>query len=242
MRPIVYITAAILATVAGYMAVYSFILPNGKEQTATRNIEPKKASEQITAAVSKEKADGAEKSEKPQNGNKQLIVKPEQGLKGFNTGHMATFVVRQKPQDLPEFEFQDATGASKSMKDWSGKVVLLNLWATWCGPCRKEMPWLDNLKKELGGDDFDMVTISVDRGGIEKPRKFFEDIGLKHLVLYHDKTGRLAGKLRAFGMPTTLLINAEGKEIGRLVGPAEWDSEDALRLLKAAIALNKQGK
>ncbi len=242
MRPIVYITAAILATVAGYMAVYSFISPNGKEQTATRIIEPKKASEQITAAVSKEKAPEPEKAEKPQNGNKQVIITAQPGLKNLNTGHMATFVIRQKPQDLPEFEFQDATGASKTLKDWSGKVVLLNLWATWCAPCRKEMPWFDNLQKELGGEAFELVALSVDRGGIVKPQKFFDEIGIKHLKLYHDKTGRLAGKLRAFGMPTTLLINGEGKEIGRLVGPAQWDSEDALRLLKAAIEMNKQGK
>ncbi|NIQ94149.1 MAG: TlpA family protein disulfide reductase, partial [Desulfuromonadales bacterium] len=86
----------------------------------------------------------------------------------------------------------------------------------------KEMPSLDKLKAELAGDDFDLVALSIDRTGLEKPRKFLEEIGVKHLELFNNSSGRLASSLKAFGMPTTLLLNRKGQELGRLVGPAEW--------------------
>ncbi len=158
------------------------------------------------------------------------------GFARYSVGEMITFVASSEPKDLPEIRFIDGDGAETSLAGWRGKVVLLNLWATWCAPCRKEMPMLDGLQAELGGDQFDLVAISIDRGGLEKPGKFLEEIGIKNLKLYNNSSGRLASSLKAFGMPTTLLINREGKEIGRLVGPAEWDSEEALALIKAAIA------
>lgn len=162
--------------------------------------------------------------------------KTAKGLKAYSKGQMITFVARSEPRDLPDFTFLKDDGSQASLADWRGKIVLLNLWATWCGPCRKEMPSLDKLKVELGGDDFDLVALSIDRSGLDKPRKFLKEIGVKHLKLYNNSTGKLASSLKAFGMPTTLLISREGKELGRLVGPAEWDSDDAIALIKAAIA------
>ena len=100
------------------------------------------------------------------------------------------------------------------------------------------MPDLDQLKAELGGDAFDVVAVSIDRGGLEKPRKFLEKIKIRNLALFNDKSGKIATKLRAIGMPTTLLIDRDGKELGRLAGPAEWKSEDAKRLIKRAIGRN----
>ena len=158
------------------------------------------------------------------------------GLAAYSKGAMTTFVARAKPQKLPEFTFVRGDGSETSLEEWRGKVVLLNLWATWCGPCRKEMPDLDRLKADLGGDDFDLVALSIDRTGLDKPRKFLEEIGVKNLKLYNNSSGKLAASLKAFGMPTTLLLNREGEEIGRLVGPAEWGSQDAVDLVKAAIA------
>ncbi len=170
--------------------------------------------------------------------------KPERpaksGLAAYSKGAMITFVARAEPQKLPEFTFLRDDGSETSLAEWRGKVVLLNLWATWCAPCRKEMPDLDRLQAELGGDDFDLVALSIDRTGLDKPRAFLEEIGIEHLKLYNNSSGKLAASLKAFGMPTTLLINREGEEIGRLVGPAEWGSQDAVDLVKAAIAQNSQ--
>ena len=221
MKPVIYIMAAILATIAGFAAVEIARMENKSPIVQTKP-------QQSTASV--QKKEQVKKSTYSQT--------PVTGLKGLNKGHMTTFVVRPQPQDIPEFEFVIEDGTKKTLKDWSGKVVLLNLWATWCAPCRKEMPWFDDLKAKLGGDKFDVVTISIDRGNIEKPKNFFKRINIKNLVLYHDPTARLGSKLNAFGMPTTLLINSQGKEIGRLVGPAEWHSDDAVKLLEAAIKLD----
>jgi thiol-disulfide isomerase/thioredoxin len=111
----------------------------------------------------------------------------------------------------------------------------LNLWATWCGPCREEMPALDRLQKEMGSDKFEVVAVSVDKNGVEKAREFMAGIDVNSLAFYADPTARAASKVKAIGMPATLLVDAEGREIGRLMGPAEWDSPDAKRLIEAAL-------
>ena len=149
---------------------------------------------------------------------------------------MAAFLARPKPLDLGEVSFVDGEGATKSLSDWQGKVVLLNIWATWCVPCREEMATLDKLEAALGGKHFQVVAVNIDRGGADKPKSFLAETGATHLSLYTDPSGKLFSKLKAVGMPTTLLIDREGHEIGRLVGPANWDSPDALALIKAAIA------
>jgi thiol-disulfide isomerase/thioredoxin len=151
------------------------------------------------------------------------------------TGAVAAFVVKSAPEALPDVTFIDAKGQTRSIGDFKGKVVLLNLWATWCAPCRKEMPALDRLQMELGSDKFEVVAVSVDRSGAEGARRFLDSIGTKQLALYAEPTARLGAALKAIGMPTTLLIDAEGREIGRLTGPAEWDSADAKALVQAAM-------
>ena len=157
------------------------------------------------------------------------------GSNALSQGQMAAFVFKKQPEPLPEFTFQDATGRERTLADWRGKVVLLNLWATWCLPCRKEMPALDRLQSEMGSDRFEVVAVSVDRSGLQGARKFLDETKVGRLALYADPSARLASTLRAVGLPATLLIDAEGREIGRLLGPAEWDSEDAKRLIRAAI-------
>ena len=149
---------------------------------------------------------------------------------------MAAFVFRKAPEELPEVKFLDATGKERTLADWRGKVVLLNLWATWCLPCRKEMPALDRLQTRAG------LRQVPGGGGQRRPHRAGRAPGssstrpsAEKLALYADPTARLASALRAAGLPATLLLDRQGREIGRLLGPAEWDGEDAKRLIAAQI-------
>lgn len=148
---------------------------------------------------------------------------------------MAAFLFRKTPEVLPEVKFQDRNGKELTLADWKGKVVLLNLWATWCLPCRKEMPALERLQAQLGSDRFEVVAVSVDRTGLAGARKFLEETKIEKLALYADPTARMASNLRAAGLPATLLIDGEGREVGRLLGPAEWDSADAKKLIGSLL-------
>ena len=157
------------------------------------------------------------------------------GTNALSQGQMAAFVFRKSPEVLPGVTFQDANGAEVSLEKWRGKVVLLNLWATWCLPCRKEMPALDRLQKAMGSGKFEVVAVSVDRMGLAGARKFLDEAKVETLALYSDPTARLSSTLRAAGLPATLLLDAEGREVGRLLGPAEWDSEEAQRLIRSIL-------
>lgn len=142
-----------------------------------------------------------------------------------------------EPKPLPKITFEDAGGAERSLADFRGQVVVLNLWATWCAPCRKEMPSLDRLQAKYGkGDDLEVVALALDRGDIDKIKVFFEHVGVAHLEIYRDPEMRASRQLRARGVPTTLVIDREGREIGRVIGPTEWDSEEALAVLRRAMA------
>jgi thiol-disulfide isomerase/thioredoxin len=160
---------------------------------------------------------------------------PASGSNKLSTGTMTTFVFKDPPAALPEFQFVNADGKPISLKDWRGKVVLLNLWATWCAPCRGEMPALDRLESELGSDKFEVVALAVDKSGLEGARKFLAETKAGKLKLYADPTARVGNELKVIGMPTTILVDAEGREIGRLIGPAEWDSADAKRLIQSFL-------
>jgi thiol-disulfide isomerase/thioredoxin len=150
---------------------------------------------------------------------------------------LASFVVHDSPRPVAEVSFQSADGSTKTLADWRGRAVLVNLWATWCAPCRHEMPALDRLQKRLGEEAFEVVTISLDRGGFDGPRAFFEEIGIENLALYNEKSSTMLSKLGIVGMPTTLLIDAGGQEIGRVAGPVEWDSEEAVAMIARLAAL-----
>ena len=157
------------------------------------------------------------------------------GANPLSKGEMAAFVFKRTPEPLPDVVFLDGEGKERTLKDWRGKVVLLNLWATWCVPCRKEMPGLDRLQAELGSSKFEVVAVSSDKTGIDGARKFLGQVKSEKLAVYADPTVRITSTLRAIGMPATILIDREGREIGRLVGPAEWDSNDAKALIQAAL-------
>ncbi|MGD9785334.1 MAG: TlpA family protein disulfide reductase [Hyphomicrobiaceae bacterium] len=153
----------------------------------------------------------------------------------LNTGKMAAFVYKSDPPPVPSFPFFDASQQTRTIGSFKGKVVLMNLWATWCGPCREEMPALDRLQKQMGSDKFEVVAVSVDKNGFDKARKFLQGIDVSSLAFYADPSARAASEVKAIGMPATLLIDAEGREVGRLLGPAEWDSAEAKRLIEAAL-------
>lgn len=152
-----------------------------------------------------------------------------------STGKLTAFVTRKTPEALPNIAFQNATGDLLTLASFKGKVILLNLWATWCAPCREEMPSLDRLQKTLGSDKFEVVALSLDRKGTEASAKFLADVKATNLKLYIDPTSKQGTVLKLIGMPTTILIDKEGREIGRLAGPAEWDSDDAKKLIEAAL-------
>ncbi len=155
------------------------------------------------------------------------------GRNPLSTGAMTTFVFKPQPEPLPDVRFLDGKGAEVSLKDWHGKVVLLNLWATWCAPCRGEMPALDKLQKALGSDKFQVVALAIDKSGLDGARKFLTDSKVETLALFADPTARDGTELKVYGMPTSILIDRDGREIGRLIGPAAWDSPEAKRLIEA---------
>jgi len=152
------------------------------------------------------------------------------------------FVMHDAPKPVAAIKLDDAQGQSRNLADFKGKVVLLNIWATWCGPCRKEMPALDRLQAALGGPDFEVVALSIDRGGMDAARKFLADIGIRTLAIYLDSSGQALRTLSALGLPTTLLIDREGREIGRLIGPAEWDSPEMIEFVRCVVAKGDAAK
>lgn len=140
------------------------------------------------------------------------------------------------PQPLPDIAFANERGDALTLDRWRGKIVLLNVWATWCGPCREEMPTLDRLQASLGGKHFDVVALSIDRGGVGVVRRFFDEIGIKHLGIFIDETMKASRDLRILGLPATLLIGPNGQELGRLIGPAEWDTPEMIAFFETVIA------
>jgi thiol-disulfide isomerase/thioredoxin len=155
-------------------------------------------------------------------------------------GEVAALTMASKPLKLPDLAFDDADGKPKKLSDWQGKTVLVNLWATWCVPCRKEMPALDRLQTKLKGPNFEVVAINIDTRDPEKPRNFLKDANLADLGYFNDQKAKVFQDLksigRALGMPTSVLVDGKGCEIATIAGPAEWDSDDAVKLIRAAVS------
>ncbi|SDU40711.1 TlpA disulfide reductase family protein [Stappia sp. ES.058] len=205
-RPIVFAALAALVLLAGLAAVYVIGGPDGNQQQTASCTGALQVAETIAAKA---------------------------------TGEVAAFLPARKPLSLADLAFKDDSGADRTVADFAGRTILLNLWATWCAPCRKEMPALDALQTDLGSPDFEVVTVSVDRGSDEKPKAFLKDIGVSRLAFYADPTMEIfqtaRSRGRAPGLPSTMLIDETGCEIGTLMGPAEWASEDAKALIRAAL-------
>lgn len=171
----------------------------------------------------------------------QLSIDRGRKLDEAATGDIAAFRGVDEPLDMTYITFKDGAGNPKTLADWNGKLVLFNLWATWCPPCREEMPYFEVLQNEKGGEQFEVVPVSIDRGSDEKPKAFYEQIGLKAVGFYQDETMEAFQSLRkkgvALGMPTTLLVDTNGCALGVLNGPAHWASEDALRMIDLALGM-----
>jgi thiol-disulfide isomerase/thioredoxin len=177
------------------------------------------------------------------NAGANTACKPALELAGkvapFARGEVAAVNIAKSPLKVPDLAFQDANGKPLTLADWRGRTVLLNLWATWCVPCRKEMPSLDALQTRLGGPNFEVVTVNIDTRDTDKPKAWLKEVGVSKLNYYADPAAKTFQDLkaagRAFGMPTTLLIDPNGCEIGTIAGPAEWASDDAIKLIEAAL-------
>ena len=157
------------------------------------------------------------------------------GLTAKSASARPPFKLTGNPAPLLSPPFQDAEGRKLTLSNFVGRVVLLNIWATWCPPCRAEMPALDALQRKLGGPDFEVVPISIDRGGIDVARSFYREIGIRNLGLYWGEDLRVQLAFAAYGLPTTLLINRRGQELSRAFGPKAWDESAAIAQIARVI-------
>ncbi|MDF1608044.1 TlpA disulfide reductase family protein [Hoeflea sp. YIM 152468] len=162
-------------------------------------------------------------------------------LKPLAKGEVAAMAIREAPVVLPDMNFVSEEGDESRIADFAGQALLVNLWATWCAPCRAEMPALSELQTELGDDAFKVLAINIDTGDAAKPKAFLDEIGVANLGLYRDASMGVFNTLKkeslAFGLPVTLIIGKDGCLLGAMNGPAEWASDDA----KALVAALKAG-
>ncbi|MEZ5686759.1 MAG: TlpA disulfide reductase family protein [Paracoccaceae bacterium] len=154
-------------------------------------------------------------------------------LETLKAGDMRKLVVYEAPLELPDLPFLDAAGAERRLADYRGKVLVVNFWAVWCAPCRAEMPSLDRLQAELGGDDFEVLAIATGRNPPPKVERFLQEVGVSNLALYTDAQQKLARSMGIAGLPVTVLIDRDGREVARLIGEAAWDGPDAKAIIAA---------
>lgn len=209
--------AVVAGMIAGALGVYVMGGSSGNNAAQVAVDETSMTAEEKSCAAKQERADA---------------------IDGAARGEVAAMMGAKPPRPLQDLKFNSPEGKPMSVADLSGKMVLMNLWATWCAPCRQEMPALNQLQQELGGDTFEVVAVNVDTGGDEKPKAFLEETGVYALGYYRDSTLGLFNDLKrkglAMGLPVTLLIDEDGCMLAAMNGPAEWASEDAKRLIAAA--------
>jgi thiol-disulfide isomerase/thioredoxin len=152
------------------------------------------------------------------------------------TGTLAKFTLAKEPKALADLAFTDADDKPVKLADYKGKTVLLNFWATWCAPCVKEMPSLDKLQAEMGKDKFVVLPLSLDGPSKPKVAPFYADKKLANLGIYFDKGKKALGTLDISVLPTSVLVDPQGREIGRMEGDADWDKPEAIALMKAAVS------
>jgi thiol-disulfide isomerase/thioredoxin len=157
-------------------------------------------------------------------------------VEALREGDMRKLSFHSEPREVPDVVVTDASGGEHRMADWKGRWVLLNFWATWCAPCRHEMPSLDRLEAELGGEDFAVVPVATGRNPVPAIERFFDETDLQYLPILRDPTQALSRGMGVLGLPVTVILDREGREIARLSGDAEWDSDSAKAILAALIA------
>jgi thiol-disulfide isomerase/thioredoxin len=172
--------------------------------------------------------------------NECTVAKPvADRLKPLAKGELAAVGVSNTPKPPPEIAFAGPEGQQRNLSNFKGKTILVNLWATWCVPCRQEMPALDKLQAEFGGSDFEVVAINVDTRNPDKPKAWLQENGIRNLVYYADPSGKLLQTLQksghVVGLPTTFVVDSSGCEVALLKGPAEWASPEAFTFVRTAL-------
>ena len=158
-------------------------------------------------------------------------------IKEMRSGDMLKLVVHKEARPRIDGTFRDEHGNGFTLADFEGKVVVLNFWATWCPPCRHEMPGIDRLAGEMGGPDLAVLALSTDRFDVERVVAFFDEIGVENLPVLQDRKGEIARKAGVLGLPVTVILDRQGREIARVQGEAEWDSVDAKAILTRIVEM-----
>lgn len=156
-------------------------------------------------------------------------------LEAMREGDMKKLSFHSEPKPVSEASYTMEDGSSGSLADYMGKIAVVNFWATWCAPCRKEMPMLSELQTELGGEDFDVVTIATGRNPPPAMKTFFDEIGVSNLPLHRDPKMQISREMGILGLPITIILNRDGQEIARMQGDAHWNSDSAKAILRALI-------
>ncbi|MFC3050464.1 TlpA disulfide reductase family protein [Kordiimonas pumila] len=165
-----------------------------------------------------------------------LVIAPatlDSVIQPYLKGEMANLSVPDEKTMISDHMIMQADGSPIRLSEMKGKVILLNLWASWCAPCRSEMKELANLQRQLGDDRFEVVAISVDRGGIAEIRETLAEWGIEGLNLYAEPTMKIAADLAGGALPTSLIIDEDGQVLAKYLGPLKWDAPEALELFSA---------
>ncbi|WP_224816939.1 TlpA disulfide reductase family protein [Hasllibacter sp. MH4015] len=161
-----------------------------------------------------------------------------QDVSDLLTGDMRGLVIHDAPAPVSDAPFLLPDESEGTLNDFSGRIVVLNFWATWCAPCREEMPSLQTLQQTLGGEDFQVVTLATGRNPPQAIQRFFEEEGITALPQYRDINQQIAREMGIFGLPITVILDGMGQEIARLRGDADWSSPEAIAVIEALIAGN----
>ena len=164
-----------------------------------------------------------------------VVMADTADLAALREGSMRKLVLNSDPIEIKDVAFTRADGSDGHLSDYAGKHIVLNFWATWCAPCRKEMPHLSELQAQLGGEDFEVVTIATGRNPEAAIVRFFEEIGVTNLPMHRDPRLVLSREMAVLGLPVTVILNPEGQEIARLRGDADWASDSAKAIITALI-------
>jgi len=159
-------------------------------------------------------------------------------LEEFKAGEMKKLILHESPKAVSEEVFYNSNNDPISLKSFSGRLTLVNFWATWCAPCLEEMPSLSNLQKIKGSEKFNVVTIATMRNSPKSVENFFNKMSIDNLTKYQDPKGKLARSLKIAGLPLTLLLNKDNKEVARFIGDADWSSPNALKLIEKATEID----